>query len=159
MAVPVRQREAGRPQPTQRWEPFREFEELQSQMGQLLESVLPSTAALGNGGAWLPAVDIEETDDAWIIEAEVPGVDRKDVNVQLRDHELEISGDIKERERKGIIRRRTRRTGRFEFHVRLPGAADPEKVEANAKDGVLTVRIPKPEQSSRKIEVQESQGS
>jgi HSP20 family protein len=155
MAVPVRRREA-RAQPVQRWEPFSEFEQLQNEMGQLLESVLLTPTAAGtNGAPWLPLVDIEETDDAWIIEAEVPGVDRKDVNVELRDSELEISGDIKEKERKGILRRRTRRTGRFEFRVTLPGSADPEKVEANVKNGVLTVRIPKPEQATRrKIEVQ-----
>jgi HSP20 family protein len=100
-------------------------------------------------------VDIEETDDAWVIEAEVPGVDRKDVNVELRDSELEISGDIKERERKGILRRRTRRVGRFEFRVTLPGSTNSENVQANVKDGVLTVRIPKQEEASRrKIEVQ-----
>jgi HSP20 family protein len=155
MAVPVRRREATS-QPMQRWEPFREFEQLQNQMGQLLESVLLTPSGTGSNGApWLPLVDIEETDDAWVIEAEVPGVARKDVNVELRDSELEISGEIKERERKGILRRRTRRTGRFEFRVTLPGSTKPENVKANVKDGVLTVRIPKQEQASRrKIEVQ-----
>ena len=124
-------------------------------MGQLIESVL-APARGGNGGAsWSPFVDIEETEDAWIVEAELPGVDRKDVTVELRDSELEISGEIKERERKGILRRRTRRTGRFEFRVTLPGSTNPENVQANVKDGVLTVRIPKQEEASRrKIEVQ-----
>jgi HSP20 family protein len=157
MAVPVRQRQATTAQPIRRWEPFSEFEQLQNQMGQLLESVIATPAAGGNGTTWLPLVDIEETDDAWIIEAEIPGIDRKDVNVELQDSELEISGEIKERERKGIIRRRTRRTGRFEFRVTLPGQTDPEKVEANVKHGVLTVRVPKSEQASRRrIDVQES---
>ena len=54
----------------------------------------------------MPFADIEETDDAWVIEAELPGVDRKDVNVELRDSELIISGEIKEKERKGVLRRR-----------------------------------------------------
>ncbi|MEA2158937.1 MAG: hypothetical protein QOD66_1317 [Solirubrobacteraceae bacterium] len=157
MAVNVRQRPATTAQPIRRWEPFSEFEQLQNQMGQLLESVLAAPTAGGNGTTWLPLVDIEETDDAWTIEAEIPGIDRKDVNVELNDSELEISGEIKERERKGVLRRRTRRTGRFEFRVTLPGHTDAEKVEANVKNGVLTVRVPKSEKASRrKINVQES---
>ena len=52
-------------------------------------------SGVGNGGeAWSPLVDIEETEDAWIVEAELPGVDRKDVTVELRESELEISGEI-----------------------------------------------------------------
>jgi HSP20 family protein len=136
-----------------RWEPFREFEQLQEQMDQLMQSVLTPTGS-GNGGPWIPHADIEETEDAWIIEAEAPGVDRKDVNVELRDSELIISGEIKEKERKGILRRQTRRTGQFEYRVTLPGQSDPEHIEANIHDGVLTVRVPKSETAkSRRIEV------
>jgi HSP20 family protein len=156
MALPVRQRQATTAQPVRRWEPISEFEQLQNQMGQLLESVLSTPGEGGSTATLLPLVDIEETDDAWIIEAELPGVDKDDVNVQLQDSELEITGDIKERERTGILRRRTRRTGRFEFRVTLPGQTDPAKVQANVRNGVLTVRIPKPEPaSSRKIDVQD----
>jgi HSP20 family protein len=90
-------------------------------------------------------VDIEETEDAWIVEAEVPGVNSEDVDVEVRDSEIAITGDIKERERSGILRRKTRRVGRFEFRVTLPGQTDPEKVQAGLDNGVLTVRIPKPE--------------
>ena len=104
--------------------------------------------------AWAPPVDIMETDDAWIVEAELPGVDPEDVTVELRDSELSISGEIKERERQGILRRRTRRVGAFDFQVTLPGLADTEHVEAKLRDGVLTVRVPKPEQARpRRIEV------
>ncbi len=56
-----------------------------------------------------------------------------------------ITGDIKERERKGILRRRTRRTGRFEFRVTTPDDVDPDAVDASLDGGVLSVRIPKPE--------------
>ena len=106
------------------------------------------------GGAGAPFTDSEETEDAWIVGVEVPGVDRHDVNVELRDSELVITGEIKERERNGILRRRTRRTGHFEYRVVLPGQATDEGIEANLHDGVLTVRVPKPEQSRpRRIEV------
>jgi HSP20 family protein len=153
MAVPARRTQTVSPQPLRRWEPFREFEQLQEQMDQLMQSVLTPTGS-GNGGAWVPQADIEETEDAWVIEAEVPGVDRKDVNVELRDSELIITGEIKEKERKGILRRQTRRKGQFEYRVTLPGQTDQEHIEAKIHDGVLTVRVPKSETAKpRRIEV------
>jgi HSP20 family protein len=102
----------------------------------------------------MPTTDIEETEDAWVIEAEVPGVDREDVNVELRDSELIVSGEIKEKERKGILRRQTRRTGAFEYRVMLPGQTNAEGIEANLHDGVLTVRVPKADTAKpRRVEV------
>ena len=148
MAMLVRHRE-GSPA---RWEPFRELEQLQEQTLELLENAWSGRPA--DGLTWTPPVDIEETEDAWIVEAEIPGVKRQDVNVETRDSELLISGEIKERERTGILRRRTRRVGEFEFRVTLPGGLDPNNVEANVDDGVLTVRIPKPEQARpQRVEV------
>jgi HSP20 family protein len=124
-------------------EPFRDLEEMQQRTLQMLQS------ALGDGiaadGTWVPAVDIEETDDAWIVEAELPGAKRDDINIEVHDNELEISGEIVERERKGIIRRRNRRVGRFDYRVTLPTAIDPEGIDAALDGGVLTVRVPKPE--------------
>jgi HSP20 family protein len=149
MATLVRRREHT-PQLT-RSEPFSELEELQNRMGQLMQSALTGE---GDGRAWIPSVDIEETEDAWIVEAEIPGVDRKDVNVEVRDSELAITGDIKERERKGILRRQTRRVGRFDYRVTLPGSADGDNIKASLADGVLTVTVPKPaEAKPRRIEV------
>jgi HSP20 family protein len=136
----------------QRWDPFREFEQLQDEMGRLLEAV--SSPGYSNGGAWIPQADIEETEDAWIVEAELPGVKRKDVNVEVRDGELLVSGEIKERERKGILRHRTRQTGEFEIRVTLPGDVDTDRVDASIDDGILTVEIPKPQRAKpRKVEV------
>jgi HSP20 family protein len=148
MALPVRRRDVS-PQPAQRWDPFQELEQLRERMGQLIG------APGGNSSAtWAPPVDIFETDDAWIVEAELPGVDPDDVKVEVRDSELSISGEIKERERQGILRRRTRRVGAFDFQVTLPTQADTDNVEADLKDGVLTVRVPKPETARpRRIEV------
>jgi HSP20 family protein len=112
---------------------------------------LPS---LAERAGWSPLVDIEETDDAYVVEAELPGVDRKDVNVELVGSELTITGEAKEPERKGIVRRRNRRTGRFEYHVNLPGHVDAAKIDARLADGVLSVRVPKSERAQRrKIEV------
>ena len=135
--------------PPERWDPFQELEELHARIGQLMESSWPGTSDRP-GGIWSPLVDIEETDDAWLVEAELPGVKQDDVDVEVSDSELAISGELKERERKGILRRRTRRTGRFDYRVTLPGQADPEGIEASLDEGVLTVRIPKPERARRR---------
>jgi HSP20 family protein len=152
MPLPVRRRDPSS-QPVQRWEPFRELEQLQEATAQLLESVWSGTGPAGVA-VFTPLVDIEESEDAWIVEAELPGVDRDDVSVEVGESDLMISGEIKERERKGILRRRTRPVGRFDYRVTLPGPVDSEGVEATMADGVLTVRIPKPEQARpQRIEV------
>ena len=121
-------------------------------MGRLVQSVW--TPGTGDGGAWTPFADIEDTEDAWIIEVEAPGVERDDVNVEMRNSELVVSGDIKERERTGVLRRRARRTGHFEYHVTLPGEADEDGIDATLHNGVLTVRVPKAQEARpRRVEV------
>src|SRR5581483_3238387 len=138
--LPIRRgeaREAGRE--VAAWDPWRELEEMHERIGRLLEEGLGELTA---AGGWAPAVDVEETDDAWLVEAEV------------RDNELAIYGDIHERERKGILRRRARRTGRFDYRLALPGEIDAEAVVAGLEEGVLTVRIPKAGGSrGRRIEI------
>ncbi|MFP5327663.1 MAG: Hsp20/alpha crystallin family protein [Acidimicrobiia bacterium] len=149
--LPIRRerREASLPA---RWDPLRELDELRERMDRLFETMTGPTSL--NGLAWSPPVDLEETDDAWVVEADLPGVKKGDVTVELRDSELAIHGEVKERERVGILRRRTRRTGQFDYRVTLPGEADPDRVEANLDEGVLTVRIPKPERAKpRRIEI------
>ena len=126
-----------------RWDPLHELEDMHHRMGRLLESTLGDVGGLAGEAAWSPLVDIEETDDAWIVEADLPGVKRGDVGVELRDGELAISGELKKRERTGLLRRQTRRTGRFDYRVTLPGDVDPDSIDASLDQGVLTVRIPK----------------
>lgn len=141
----------------ERWNPFRDFEEVTDRMRRLLDETFaggfaaPSFAA---GLGWSPLVDVEETDDAYIVEADLPGVKRDDVDVELVGSELTISGEIKERERKGVLRRQTRRTGRFDYRVTLPDHVESDQIEASLNEGVLTVRVPKSERAQRrKIEI------
>jgi HSP20 family protein len=123
-------------------------------MAQQIDRLIGGLPPTVEGALWVPDVDIEETDDAWIFEAEIPGAKSGDVNVELRENELSITGEIKQRERVGLLRRRTRRVGRFEFRVTLPGQVDAESIDASLDDGVLTVRVPKAEQSQpRRIEI------
>jgi HSP20 family protein len=145
MALPVRST-AERGTLERQATPFRELDDLHRRMEQLMAGVwsdLPDAAI----PIWSPPVDIEETEDAWVVEANLPGVNKKDVNIEVSESEVIVNGEIKERERKGILRRRTRPVGRFEYRVTLPGQVDPENVEASIDEGILTIRIPKPEQS------------
>jgi HSP20 family protein len=150
MAISTR-RTSGRPPSRQGRDPFDELEALHDRFGQLLQFGTPGDHA---PAAWVPAIDVEETDDAWIVEAELPGVRKDDVHVEVRDDELAIFGEIVEKERKGILRRKTRRVGEFDLHVTLPGGVDPGRIDASLDSGVLSVRIPKPRRPRpRRIEV------
>ncbi len=156
MPVLRRRRGAEPDRSTVRYDPWRELEEMHERIGRLLDDPFGGLQEIWDS-AWSPAVDVEETDDAWVVEAELPGVARGDVTVEVRDNELAIEGEVKERERKGIVRRRTRRTGRFDYRLTLPGEIDPDSVEAGLHEGVLTVRIPKPERArAKRIEIRGS---
>jgi HSP20 family protein len=115
-------------------------------MGQIINTFFrPFSAPYGDQTpVWVPAADLEETDDAYIVSLELPGVQRDDISIELRDNnEVRISGEVKERERTGTLRRQTRRTGQFEYVMTLPGDVDPEKVDATLHDGVLDIRLGK----------------
>jgi len=94
-------------------------------------------------GVFTPAADVEETDDAYIVDVELPGVSRSDIAVELAGRVLTISGERKEKERAGILRRRTRVTGQFRYEVLLPAVAPDADVVAGYDDGVLVVRVAK----------------
>jgi HSP20 family protein len=144
---------------SERWEPLGDLERATERMRRMLDQTFGGFGlpALAEVASWSPPVDIEERDDAYVIEAELPGVDRKDVNIDLVGNELTITGEIKEKEREGILRRRTRRIGRFEYRVMLPDQVDPENIDAQLKDGVLTVRAPKSQRAQRRrVEVKSS---
>ena len=150
--VPARQSSPA----TERWEPLRELDQVTERMRRMLDQTFGGFGfqPLLADTSWLPPVDIEETDDAYVIEAELPGVKERDVNVEHTGNELSVTGEIKERDRKGTLRRQTRRTGRFEYRVRLPEQIDAEKIDANLEGGVLTVRVPKSQRSQhRRVEV------
>ncbi|MEA2333222.1 MAG: hypothetical protein QOH58_3360 [Thermoleophilaceae bacterium] len=135
---------------------FRELDDLHRRMEQLMAGTWGDGLDAGVS-AWSPPVDIEETEDAWIVEADLPGADKDDIDIEVHDGQVRVSGEIKERERSGILRRRSRPVGRFEYRVALPGQTDPENVDASLDGGVLRLRIPKPEQARpHRIEVTSS---
>jgi HSP20 family protein len=146
--------------PMRRWDPATEIQQIQDRMNQLLQGVFGDVAAAGVPvEALLPPTDIEDTDDAFLVEIDLPNVRAEDVNVELRDNELRITGEYKARERTGVLRRQNRRMGEFEYVIAVPGEVNPEGVEATLRDGVLTVRLPKATANQpRRIEVRESSG-
>ncbi|MFJ3921576.1 Hsp20/alpha crystallin family protein [Streptomyces sp. NPDC090022] len=124
-----------------------EFDELFERMNRLLESAAPA-------GAWVPLADMHEKDDAYVVEAELPGIKREDIDVEISERELHITGEYKEREREGVLRRGTRRSGHFEYRALLPADVKAEEVTATLADGVLTVAVPKAEAAKpRHIEI------
>jgi HSP20 family protein len=126
------------------WDLFGDFTQLWNRMGQLLEP-------FGGRGAWVPAVETDEADDGYLVRAELPGMRREDIDVELGGGELRITGEISEETGGSTLRRRR---GQFVYRTRLPVDADTEKAEARLADGVLAVRLPKTGQSgSRKIEI------
>jgi HSP20 family protein len=146
MTLPVRRSAALRPAGDgARIDPLRELEQLQEHMTQLMTAVLGADPFAVGNGAWTPLADVTESDDAYLVEIEVPGVQRKDVTVEVAGGELRITGEIVEKERVGWFRHRTRRAGQFAYRTLLPGDIDVDSVTADLANGVLTVRVPKTE--------------
>jgi HSP20 family protein len=141
--------ERGTPQSGERREPFSELEQLNDRLRRMLEQTFGGLAPFEREG-WVPLVDIEEQDDAYVLEADVPGVKREDVKVEQIGNELLVSGEVKERKRKGALRRQTRRVGEFAYRVTLPERVDGDKIEAKLNDGVLTIRVPKAQRAERR---------
>lgn len=126
-----------------------ELQALHDRLGQLMSR---AWGEVGEG--WCPAADVEETADAYRVEVELPGVKREDVSVQFGGGELTISGELKERERVGLLRTRMRPVGRFCYRVRLPAQVEDTGITAALTEGVLTVAVPKtPTARSRKIPI------
>ena len=140
-------------------DPTREFEDIYDRMGQLMNFAFGDLglARLG-AGPWTPMAEVSETDEAYLVQIELPGIRKDQVDVQLLDRELVVSGEIEESENGGRRRRSSRRTGRFEYRTYLPGDIKPDQVSAQLADGVLTVTVPKSEAAKpKKIEVKASE--
>jgi HSP20 family protein len=143
-----------------RWEPAREIHSLQQEMNRLFGTFFdtPSTGS-GNGAArrWIPAMDLVETDEQFVLRADLPGLSESDVAIELEDNVLTISGERKaeHEERKEGYYRVERATGAFRRSLTLPEGVDADGIAATFDKGVLEVRIPKPEERKpRKVQIQ-----
>jgi HSP20 family protein len=119
------------------------FSRLRDQMSQIFEQ--PEFALTDLlGGGWTPVIDVLEDKDKLIVKAEVPGFRREDLDVSMQENNLMISGERKsDEERKdGEFFRSERFYGRFHRSIPLPYAVEVEQIQAQYRDGVLTVTLP-----------------
>lgn len=138
-----------------RWTPWHELESMNRQLSKLLED--GGGYASGEGSLqWAPIVDIRETEDALVVQAELPGIDKKNVKVEVHEGVLTLSGercyekDVKEKN----VHRVERSYGSFARSFSLPSNIDSGNVQAEMRDGVLEVRLHKRESAKPKsIEV------
>ena len=144
--------------PAYRRDPYLEMQDINDRFSQLIRTFFGDTGT----GAWsamaLP-VDEEETDDAYMVDVDLPNVNPDDVTIEMRGEELRISGQFRQREQTGLMRRQNRPTGDFEYLVDLPSDIDPNRVDATYDNGVLRITIGKTQEAQpRRIEIHEAQG-
>ncbi|TML09199.1 MAG: Hsp20/alpha crystallin family protein [Actinobacteria bacterium] len=142
-----------------RWEPVRELNSLQQEMNRLFSTFFDTPTA-GNGSParrWIPAMDLVETDEHYVLTADLPGLSQEDISLEFEGDVLTLSGERKteQAERKEGYYRLERATGSFSRSLTLPEGIDPGAVTATFDKGVLEVRIPKPEQRKpKKVSIQ-----
>ena len=138
-----------------RWSPWREMTTLQNRFNRMFDDPFFRIGRLDDDagmGMWNPTVDLYEKDDNFVIKAELPGVDKKDITIDLKDRVLTLSGErsydneVKEEN----YYRRERSYGKFQRAFTLPADVDSDKIKAEFKDGVLQVQVPKPEEQKPK---------
>jgi len=137
-----------------RWEPFRELGTLQSEMSRLMNGMLE-----GNGRQsqnWVPSLDVWETPSEVVYAFDLPGIREEQITIEVKDETLTISADREKTEEtsENGFYRFERRYGTFARAVGLPQGVDQDNISARYENGVLEVRVPKPEeQKPKKIEL------
>jgi len=138
-----------------RWDPFKDLQVLQDRMNRLFnESVGRLTGRPDEvfGGHWAPMVDIYEDDHEFVVKADLPGLEIKDIDLQIQENILTLKGErrMEKEVEKDRYHRIERSYGSFQRSFTLPNIVDQEKVKARFKDGVLEIRIPKLERAKPK---------
>lgn len=128
------------------WEPFRELVTMRDDVDRLFDTFFgrqPQTM----DEFWQPAIDIEENNGNLMVRAEIPGMNKDDIKVSVKEDLLKISGERKQENetKEKTFHRIERSYGKFERIIRLPSEVDADKVKASYKDGVLNITLPKPE--------------
>jgi HSP20 family protein len=135
-----------------RWEPSRGALTLQDQVNRLFGDVLDQTREESNLTSWAPAVDIHETEHELIVEADLPGVDPKDLDIRVENNLLTIRGERKfeKKVNEDNYLRVERAYGSFSRSFSLANTVNPEAIQADYQNGVLTLNIPKREEAKPK---------
>jgi HSP20 family protein len=129
-----------------RWDPTQELDTLQTDVNRLFDTFFGGRTANGTARRWVPAMDLVETDDHLVLRVDLPGLDRDDVKIEIKDGVLTVAGERKaeHEERKDGYHRVERAYGGFARSLSLPQGVDADQVHAEFEKGVLEVRIPKP---------------
>jgi HSP20 family protein len=145
-----------------RWDPIREIDSLQGEMNRLFAGFFDTPAARGSDNGttaarrWIPAMDLVETGEHFVLKADLPGITESDVHIEVDNNVLTVAGERKaehEDQHEGYYRLE-RATGAFSRSLTLPEGIDPESVRATFHNGVLEVRIPKPVQvKPRRVQI------
>jgi HSP20 family protein len=127
-----------------RWDPFRDLTALQTEVNRLFSR---ASGDVTDRQSWTPAVDVVETDDAIVLKAELAGMDPADINIEVQDNVLTVSGErrFQEEVKEDKYYRIERRYGSFSRSLALPPTADENKVEAKYDNGLLEITVPKAE--------------
>ncbi len=130
------------------WEPFSQFNKLHSRLNELFEGSF-NQAQPGVNGRWTPPMDILESKEAYLIHAELPGMKKDDINVELNDGTLTLSGERKlEQPADGVEYRSMERVnGKFVRSVILPKTVKHDAIRATYTDGILEIQVPKAEEA------------
>jgi HSP20 family protein len=138
-----------------RWEPEREIESVQRQMNRLFEQMMSAGDGekMGNIMNFAPAAEIQETENEVKLHMEVPGVEAQDLDVKVSEEAVSISGERKSMTNGGDkgMRRSEFRYGRFQRIIPLPASIQNDKVQADFKNGVLSLTMPKSEAAKHKV--------
>ena len=126
---------------------FREMTAWRNAMDRLVDDVMENAPYWDRPSSWALALDVAETEDAFKIDASVPGINPNDIEITLSDNVLTIKGEIEERreEEEAQWHLRERRFGAFQRSITLPTPVDADAIEANYVDGVLKLNVPKSE--------------
>ncbi|MBC6458945.1 Hsp20/alpha crystallin family protein [Actinomadura sp. HBU206391] len=131
-----------------RREPFADMQELLNRIGGLVQPAAETVMER----PWMPIAETDETDDAYVVRLELPGIAPDEIEIGIRDRDLCVNGEVREEE-EGSNALRVR-MGRFHYHTSLPSDVDADNVEASMDEGILTLRIPKAQESrGRRIEI------
>lgn len=137
-----------------RWQPFREMQDVQREMNRLFEDMLaPSTRGHGLSAAFSPAVELEETEEAYQLKLEVPGLEPSDLDIEVTAEAVSIKGERKTetKEENGGVTRTEFRYGQFQRVIPLPGRINNQNVSADYKNGILHLSLPKAEEEKNRV--------
>ena len=142
-----------------RWNPWREMPALQRQFNRFFDDPFFRSGRMDGEtdlGMWNPVVDLFEKDDHFVIKAELPGVKKDDIKIDLKDRILTLSGErsYDNEAKEENYYRKERIYGKFQREFTLPADVDAEKIQAEYKDGVLSIEVPKPaEQKTKQVTI------